>query len=165
MLVTPVTEQWFAAAISGPNARALLADLAPDIDVSNEALPMMGMAEGLVAGIAARVFRLSFSGEIAYEINVDADYGMALWNGILAAGGAQLAANDDLDAVQESLGHTTSQAYSATLGRHIALALVTDGRRLHGRKLYALSPVMGARAAVEIVPPCFYDPDGGRQRG
>ena len=246
VLVTPVTEQWFAAAISGPNARALLADLAPDIDVSNEALPMMGMAEGLVASIAARVFRLSFSGEIAYEVNVDADYGMALWNGILAAGaahdlkvygteamgtlriekghfthaeadgrttpddlglsrmvsakkdcigkrslslpaltapgrkqlvgvvaaagetipvGAQLAANDDLDAVQESLGHTTSQAYSATLGRHIALALVTDGRRLHGRKLYALSPVMGARAAVEIVPPCFYDPDGGRQRG
>ena len=88
VFVTPVTEQWFAAAISGPNARALLADLAPDIDVSNEALPMMGMAEGLVAGIPARIFRLSFSGEIAYEINVDADYGLALWNGILGAGAA-----------------------------------------------------------------------------
>ena len=79
--------------------------------------------------------------------------------------GAQIAALDDLDAVQEALGHTTSQAYSATLGRHIALGLMKDGRAMHGRKLYALSPVLGERAAVEVVSPHFYDPEGGRQRG
>ncbi|MCA8926816.1 MAG: sarcosine oxidase subunit alpha family protein [Alphaproteobacteria bacterium] len=246
VFVTPVTEQWFAAAISGPNARALLADLAPEVDVSNAALPMMALAEGLVGGVPARIFRLSFSGEVAYEINVDADYGLALWNAILATGaahdlkvygteamatlriekghfthaeadgrvtlddlglgalvsgakdcigkrsltlpdlvapgrkqlvglvaeageripvGAQLGRLDDLVAVQDSQGHTTSWAYSPTLERYIALALLKDGRARHGERLYALSPVMSERAAVTVTAPCFYDPEGGRQRG
>ena len=72
---------------------------------------------------------------------------------------------DNPQALQKSQGHVTSHAFSATLDRWIALALLADGRARHGERLFALSPVMNERAAVEVVAPCFYDTDGGRQRG
>ena len=75
---TSVTEQWAVAAINGPNARALLQSIT-DIDTDNSAFPFMTMREGLVAGIPARVYRISFTGELAYEINVPARYGKLLW--------------------------------------------------------------------------------------
>ena len=82
---TSVTEQWAVAALNGPNARALLKAVS-DIDVSNEAFPFMTMREGMVAGIPARVFRISFTGELAYEINVPARYGKLLWERLTEAG-------------------------------------------------------------------------------
>ncbi|MBI3708855.1 MAG: sarcosine oxidase subunit alpha family protein, partial [Proteobacteria bacterium] len=84
--VVSVTEQWAAMALAGPNARKVLADAAPDLDVGNEALPFMSMRESVIAGIPARVFRISFSGELSYEINIPADYGVAMWEALMAAG-------------------------------------------------------------------------------
>ena len=82
---TSVTEQWAVAAINGPNARALLQSIT-DIDTDNSAFPFMTMREGLVAGIPARVYRISFTGELAYEINVPARYGKLLWERLATAG-------------------------------------------------------------------------------
>lgn len=86
---TPVTEQWAAAALSGPRARAVLARLV-DIDVSNAAFPFLAVAECRLRGaegpIPARVFRMSYSGELAYEIHVPANRGRAMWEAVLAAG-------------------------------------------------------------------------------
>lgn len=79
--------------------------------------------------------------------------------------GSQIAAGDDLETPQPSLGHVTSHGYSATFERHIGLALLKRGREMTGRQLYAVSPVQGLSAEIEVVPPCFYDPEGGRQRG
>ncbi len=70
---TSVTDRWAVASIAGPNSRALLGGLCSDIDLSAEAFPFMSLREGSVAGISARVFRISFSGELAFEINVSAD--------------------------------------------------------------------------------------------
>ncbi|MDA9008837.1 sarcosine oxidase subunit alpha family protein [Alphaproteobacteria bacterium] len=84
--LTSVTEQWATASIAGPNARALLAELTDDIDLSNEALPFMAWTPGTVAGIPARVFRISFTGDLSYEIAVPADYGLALWQALMTAG-------------------------------------------------------------------------------
>jgi sarcosine oxidase subunit alpha len=84
--LTSVTDQWAAMALAGPESRALLAEVAPETDVGNEALPFMGFCEGTVARVPARIFRISFSGELGYEINVPADYGMAVWEAIMAAG-------------------------------------------------------------------------------
>ena len=72
--VVSTTEQWAGAAIAGPKSRDLLAKLFPKIDVSNEALPFMGYIEGDLFGGKARIFRISFSGELAYEINVESDF-------------------------------------------------------------------------------------------
>ena len=83
---TSVTEQWAALAVVGPEAREVLRAAGTDLDLANEALPHLAFKEGKVAGMPARVFRISFSGEIAYEINVPWGYGRALWDALWAAG-------------------------------------------------------------------------------
>ncbi|MFJ8675307.1 sarcosine oxidase subunit alpha family protein [Streptomyces sp. NPDC093589] len=78
---TSVTEQWTTVAVVGPRSRDVIARLAPDLDVSNDAFPFMAVRETtLASGIPARVCRISFSGELAYEINVSAWYGRAVWD-------------------------------------------------------------------------------------
>ena len=84
--VVSTTEQWAGAAIAGPKSRDLLAKLFPKIDVSNEALPFMGYVEGDLFGVKARIFRISFSGELAYEINVESDFGLFMWEKIIEIG-------------------------------------------------------------------------------
>ena len=80
-----VTEQYATVNLAGPNARALLATLT-DMDVSPESFPFMTWREARVADIPARIFRVSFTGELSYEINVPASYGMDLWNACMVAG-------------------------------------------------------------------------------
>jgi len=84
--VTSETEQWAAMALAGPSSRAVLAKAADGVDVSNEALPFMGVREARIAEVPVRVFRISFSGELAYEINAPADQGRRVWEALLAAG-------------------------------------------------------------------------------
>ena len=83
---TSVTDHYATVAIAGPNARRLLATLCHDIDLDSAAFPFMTMREGTVAGIPARVFRVSYTGELSYEVNVPAGYGMALWHALLTSG-------------------------------------------------------------------------------
>lgn len=83
-----VTDQWAQMAVAGPRARDVLAKLvdAP-FDISNEAFPYMGCAElTICGGTPARLFRISFSGELAYEISVPARYGNALAAKLMEAG-------------------------------------------------------------------------------
>ena len=84
---TSVTEQWAAVAVVGPDSREVLARLAPELDVSNEAFGFMQIRDtALHNGIPARICRVSFSGELAYEINVAGWYGLATWEAVHAAG-------------------------------------------------------------------------------
>ena len=64
----------------------MLARVADGLDVGNAALPYMGVAATTIRGVPARLFRISFSGELAYEINVPAGYGEAVWELLMAAG-------------------------------------------------------------------------------
>ena len=75
-----------AVNIAGPRSRELLAKLVDDIDLSSEAFPYMGVREGQVAGISARVFRVGFVGELGFEVHVAAGHGEALWDAIFAMG-------------------------------------------------------------------------------
>jgi sarcosine oxidase subunit alpha len=84
--LTSVTEHWVTLALVGPASRNVLAALAPDLDVSNEAFGFMTWRDATVAGLEARVCRISFSGELAYEINVSAWDGLALWEALIEAG-------------------------------------------------------------------------------
>lgn len=83
--VANVTEQWAQFAVVGPNARKVLEKLG-GMDVSKETLPFMQWAEGHLDTIKARVFRISFSGELSYEVAVPASEGRAFWDKLLAAG-------------------------------------------------------------------------------
>ncbi|EGD57574.1 sarcosine oxidase subunit alpha family protein [Novosphingobium nitrogenifigens DSM 19370] len=81
-----VTEQWATYAVAGPASRQLLAAAFPDLDLSNAALPYMGALSFRWQGRAARLYRLSFSGELAYEVSVPADLGEALVRHLFAVG-------------------------------------------------------------------------------
>jgi sarcosine oxidase subunit alpha len=84
---TSVTEQWSTIAVVGPRSREVIARLAPGLDVSNEAFPFMTLRETtLASGVPARICRISFSGELAFEVNVSGWYGLAVWQQIYAAG-------------------------------------------------------------------------------
>ncbi|MCC5975321.1 MAG: sarcosine oxidase subunit alpha family protein, partial [Rubellimicrobium sp.] len=83
--VANVTEQWGQVAVVGPEARRVLEALG-GMDVSKEALPFMHWVEGELAGFPVRVFRISFSGELSYEIAVPAGRARAFWDAVLAAG-------------------------------------------------------------------------------
>ena len=83
---TSVTEQWATVAIAGPRARDVLAPLAVDLALDNESFPFMAIREAEVAGLPARVCRVSFSGELAFEVNVAGHHGIALWDAIAATG-------------------------------------------------------------------------------
>ncbi len=84
--VVSTTEQWAGAAIAGPKSRDVLTKLFPKLDVSNEKLPFMGYMKGDLFGVKARIFRISFSGELAYEVNIKSDYGLSMWEKIIEIG-------------------------------------------------------------------------------
>ncbi|MEV7649727.1 sarcosine oxidase subunit alpha family protein [Arthrobacter sp. NPDC089319] len=87
VVCTSVTEQFATVAVVGPKSRAVVAKLAPDLDVSNEAFAFMDFRDVTLAnGIPARICRISFSGELAFEINVDAWYGRVVWDAVAEAG-------------------------------------------------------------------------------
>lgn len=80
-----VTEQYAQVAVVGPNARKVLEKLG-GMDVSKEALPFMAWADGTLGGFKVRVYRISFSGELSYEIAVPASHGAAFWAALHEAG-------------------------------------------------------------------------------
>lgn len=84
--MTSVTDHWATVALVGPKARMVLSKLCPDVDLSPDAFKFMDWRPGTVAGLAARIFRVSFSGELSYELNVEAGYGRHLWEAVMAAG-------------------------------------------------------------------------------
>ncbi|MDA3922955.1 MAG: sarcosine oxidase subunit alpha family protein [Salinisphaera sp.] len=83
---TSITDQWATIAVNGPKSREVLQALCNDIDFDRDAFAFMTFREGTVAGVAARVFRISFTGELAFEINVDANHGRYVWEAVMAAG-------------------------------------------------------------------------------
>ncbi len=85
VFLNSVTDHWATMAIAGPNARKLLEKLT-DADVSAENFKFMQWMEATVAGIPARVFRISFTGDLSFEINVPAHYGLAVWKAVFDAG-------------------------------------------------------------------------------
>jgi sarcosine oxidase subunit alpha len=84
---TSVTEQWSTIAVAGPRSREVMARIAPELDVNNDAFSFMTFRETtLASGTPARICRISFSGELAFEVNVSGWYGHAVWEEIFAAG-------------------------------------------------------------------------------
>jgi len=82
--LTSTTEQWAVIAVQGPRARDLLAPLVEGIDLAH--MPHMSVREGRIAGVPTRLFRVSFTGELGYEVNVPAGHGRAIWEKLWAAG-------------------------------------------------------------------------------
>jgi sarcosine oxidase subunit alpha len=84
--LTSTTEQWAVIAVQGPRARDLLAPLIDGIDLSPDAFPHMTVREGRIAGVPTRLFRMSFTGELGFEVNVPSAHGLEIWETIWAEG-------------------------------------------------------------------------------
>ena len=244
--VLSTTEQWAGAALAGPNSRNLLAKLFPNKDVSNEALPFMGYTEGDLFGVPARIFRISFSGELAYEINVESGYGVFMWEKIMEIGkemdiepygtealstlriemghvagseidgrtipsdlsldgmlskkkdfigkrslsrqafveptrekivgvipldkktmipeGSHLVLDSNASLPNPKLGHISASCWSVEYNNPFSLAILKDGKKKIGEKLYALSPLKNKSIPVEIVSSHYVDSKGERVR-
>ena len=84
VFLTSTTEQWAVIAVQGPKAREIIEPLLEGIDLSAEAFPHMSVVEGKIAGVPTRLFRMTFAGELGFEVNVPADYGQAVWEALWA---------------------------------------------------------------------------------
>jgi len=84
--LTSTTEQWAVIAVQGPKARSVLEPLVEGIDIGAAAMPHMAVGRGSICGIPMLLFRVSFTGELGFEVNVPADFGSAVWEAIHAAG-------------------------------------------------------------------------------
>ena len=244
--VLSTTEQWAGAALAGPNSRSLLSKLFPEIDVSNESIPFMGYKEADLFGVPARIFRISFSGELAYEINVESGYGIFIWEKIMEFGkemniepygtealstlriemghvagseidgrviasdlslegmlskkkdfigkrslnreafinpnrekivgvvpldkksmipeGSHLVSDSNASLPNLKLGHISASCWSVEYNNPFSLAILKDGKKKIGEKLYAVSPLKNKNIAVEIVSSHYVDPKGKRVR-
>ncbi|MET3647787.1 sarcosine oxidase subunit alpha [Phyllobacterium ifriqiyense] len=245
--LTSTTEQWAVIAVQGPKAREIISPLVEGIDFSNEAMPHMSVREGKICGVPTRLFRMSFTGEAGYEINVPADYGKAVWEAVYEQGkpfgltpygtetmhvlraekgyiivgqdtdgtvtpqdasltwaigknktdyvgirgllrrdlvsdgrkqlvglktvdpkivleeGAQIVANPNQPVPMTMIGHVTSSYWSENCGRSIALALVIDGTKRLGERLYV--PMPNGVIEVEVTGMVFFDEKGERLNG
>jgi sarcosine oxidase, subunit alpha len=268
---TSVTEQWATVAVGGPRARDVVEAAGCDVDLAADAFPFMAWRDGTVAGVAARVARVSFTGELSYELHVDGRHGAHVWEAVMDAGapfgitpygteamhvlraekgyvivgqdtdgtvtpddlgmswivrrdesdfigrrslsrpdtsrsdrkqlvgllpvdrdtrlaeGAHLvdgsgdADVSDVDVPDADvrsgdvrrtasvagpmrmLGHVTSSYHSAALGRTFALAMIRNGRTLHGSVVHAATA--DGVVPCEVVPPVFWDPEDRRRDG
>ncbi|MCH4091000.1 sarcosine oxidase subunit alpha [Acetobacter sp.] len=242
--LTSTSEEWSVIAVQGPKAREVLAPLVDGLDISHETMPHMSVVEGSIGGIPMRLFRVSFSGELGFEVNVPPSRAREVWERIWEAGkpygmtpygtetmhvlraekgyiivgqetdgtatpddagcgwavsklkkdfvgkrslalpamqdpdryqlvglytqapqevleeGAQLVANPNEVIPMKKIGHVTSSYHSATLGRSIALAMISGGRARMGETLYV--PMEDKVIPVTVTSPVFYDAEGAR---
>jgi len=240
------TEQWAGVALAGPNSRNLLGKLFPDVDVSNEGIPFMGFKKADLFEVPARIFRISFSGELAYELNVESGYGIFMWEKIMELGkemniepygtealstlriemghvagseidgrviasdlsldgmlnkkkdfigkrslnreaflnperekivgvvpldrktmipeGSHLVTDNNANLPNPKLGHISASCWSVEYNNPFSLAILKNGKKRLGEKLYALSPLKNKSIPVEIVSSHYVDPKGERVR-
>ena len=143
VVLTDVADHWAQFALAGPRAREVLARVADGADLSNAAFPFMAAAVARIAGVEGRLFRISFSGELAYEVAVPARHALPVWSALLQAGrdcGIRPYGLDALNTLRIEKGHITGaelngNTTAADLGMQRMLKKSGDfiGRALLGR--------------------------------
>jgi sarcosine oxidase subunit alpha len=121
VVLTDVTDQWAQFSIAGPRARELLQAVMPGQDLSGAAVPFMAALPARVAGVPGRLFRISFSGELAYEVAVPSHRADAVWNALLEAGrplGALPYGVDALNTLRTEKGHVTTAELDGNTTAH-----------------------------------------------
>ena len=157
-----VSEQWAQVAIAGPRARDVLrAVVDPAHDLANDAFPHLAARDvGVGVGIPARLFRVSFSGELAYELAVPADYGDALMRALAAAGepaGIVPYGTEAMAAMRIEKGHVAGNELNGqTTARDLGLARMMSTKkdyigRLMARREALLDPDRPALAGFKPV--------------
>jgi sarcosine oxidase subunit alpha len=155
VLLTDVGDEYAQFAVAGPRARAVVARLVPELDLANAAFPFMAAAETVVAGVPGRLFRISFSGELGYELAVPARTAATVWAALLAAGrpeGLRVYGLDALNTLRIEKGHVTG----AELNGNTTAADLGLGRLLKTRgdfvgRTLATRPALAGPGRLELV--------------
>ena len=161
------TDGWAQFAVAGPNSRALLQKVVDsDHDISNEAFPFMACGELTVCGgTAARLFRISFSGELAYEIAVPARYGGSMMDALMAAGeefGAVPYGTEALGVMRIEKGHAAGNEINGqTTARNLGLGRMVSQKKDSIGNTLCLRPELNEDEVVELVG--FRPVDRGRE--
>ncbi len=149
-----VTEQWTGIAVAGPNSRQLLEKVI-DIDISNEAFPFMAVGECNFNNLPARLFRISFSGEMAYEVNVPADYGEQAWLELMEAGeelGVTAYGTEPLGTMRIEKGHVAgSELDGRTTASDLGLEGMANRKKHFIGKHLSQRPAMLAAGRLQVV--------------
>ncbi len=152
-----VTEQWAQFAVAGPSSRALLGKIVdPEHDISNEAFPFMACGEvGVCGGAPARLFRISFSGELAYELAVPARYGEALMEALMAAGkefDAVAYGTEALGVMRIEKGHAAANELNGqTTARMLGMQRMVSKRKDCIGNILSERPEMNREDGLELV--------------
>jgi len=242
--LTSVTDHFATVSVCGPHSKKILEKVTENIDYSDQNFPHMSFKEGSINKIKCRVMRISFTGELSYEINIQANYGQSVWEKCMNAGkeygitpygteamhllraekgfiiagqetdgtvtpidlqmdwivskkkydfigkrslyrsdtaredrkhyvglltkdpneileeGAQIVAEVKNRPPMDMIGHITSSYYSPNLNKSIALAVVKNGKKLKGKKLFV--PMANKTIEVTVSDPVFLDKEGTR---
>ena len=242
--LTSVTDHFATVSVCGPHSKKILEKVTENIDYSDQNFPHMSFKEGSINKIKSRVMRISFTGELSYEINIQANYGQSVWEKCMNAGkeygitpygteamhllraekgfiiagqetdgtvtpidlqmdwivskkkydfigkrslyrsdtarddrkhyvglltkdpneileeGAQIVAEVKNRPPMDMIGHITSSYYSPNLNKSIALAVVKNGKKLKGKKLFV--PMANKTIEVIVSDPVFLDKEGTR---
>ncbi len=242
--LTSVTDHFATVSVCGPHSKKILEKVTENIDYSDQNFPHMSFKEGSINKIKSRVMRISFTGELSYEINIQANYGQSVWEKCMDAGkeygitpygteamhllraekgfiiagqetdgtvtpidlqmdwivskkkydfigkrslyrsdtarddrkhyvglltkdpneileeGAQIVAEVKNRPPMDMIGHITSSYYSPNLNKSIALAVVKNGKKLKGKKLFV--PMANKTIEVTVSDPVFLDKEGTR---
>jgi sarcosine oxidase subunit alpha len=145
--VTSVTDQWAGAAIGGPKAREILAACVAGTAVDNAALPFMSIVHGIIAGVPVMICRLSFSGEMAFEVYSGAGHGTHVWEALVEAGkphGLVCYGLEALGTMRIEKGHVTGAEID---GRTTARDLHLDWM-LSKKKPFIGSPMMDREGLI-----------------
>ena len=129
VIISDVADEWAQFAVAGPRAREVIAAALTGLDVANAAFPFMAAAAMEIAGIPGRVFRISFSGELAYEVAIPARHAAVAWRALLTAGepfGLRPYGLDALNTLRIEKGHITG----AELNGNTSAADLGFGRML-----------------------------------
>ena len=158
LCIEPVTDQWAQFALAGPQARHVLGKLADSTtDLADAALPFMGATQTIIAGsIPARLFRISFSGELAYELAVPALQGAAAADALLAAGATPYGL-EALNVLRLEKGHLVgAELNGQTTAADLGLGRMLKKRRdFVGRALSQRPDLQAAdRPALVGLRPC-----------
>ncbi|MEZ5924058.1 MAG: sarcosine oxidase subunit alpha family protein [Hyphomicrobiaceae bacterium] len=180
--VTSVTDQWGGVAVAGPNARKLLADCVADIDMSNDAFPFMGVRVGSGHGsVPLRIHRISFSGELAYEVFTPSGYGSALMDLLMAKGkahGLVLYGVEALGALRIEKGHVAGNEIDGrTTLEDLGLAKMASTKKPYVGSVLRNRPAMQSEDRQRLVglrpvdrkarirPGMILQPHGGPHQG
>jgi sarcosine oxidase subunit alpha len=147
--LTPVTDGWAQFSVAGPHARELVRKfVGPDFDLSNDGFPFMACAETRIGGVDGRLFRISFSGELAYEVAVPARFGEALMAGLIEAGaeyGVVPYGVEALDVMRIEKGHASGgELIGHAAPRHLGMGRLAGDRKDYiGRALAHRTAIAG----------------------